>query len=179
MLISYALSLAGLGVVAAAAIGASMANLDYPGARLRMVKMIHTSLNKAEVMCRTQRNTFFDALGSAIKYGAMAQTTDLSILALTTKPAYDAGCVPVTLHWKKLFGRGKLGVGLVAGGLVTALSVQTSPIFHIIAVVLAAVAAAWFVFTRTENERSLIRARAEILPEIDRAFSENRYTRYG
>jgi hypothetical protein len=177
--LSYALSLAGLGFVLAAVIGATIVNLSYPAARMRLVNMIHTNLNKAEIMCRTGKGTFFEPVGSAIKIAAMSQTTDLQMLALATKPGYDAGVMPVTMHWKTLFGRGKKGVALVVGGLAMAIAVKTSPILHIIIAIGTAIAAAWFIHTRSENERSLLRARAEILPEVERAFSEGKYTRYG
>jgi hypothetical protein len=130
-------------------------------------------------MCRAAKHTFYEPIGAAIKVGAMAQTTDLAILASSTKPSYDAACMMVNLHWKKLFGRGKMGIMMVGGGLALAISIKTSPILHIIAAVLAAIAAAWFMFTRNENERSLVRARAEILPAVDQAFAAGRYTRYG
>lgn len=177
--LSYALSLAGLGFVIAAVIGASIVNLSYPGARMRMLNMLAQSVNKAEIMCRTAKGTFFEPLGQAIKIAAMTQSTDLAILAMTTRPSYDAGVMPVTLHWKALFGRGKKGVLLVVAGLAVAIGVKTSPIFHIIALVLTAIGAGWFMFTRSENERSLMLARAEILPAVDQAFAEGRYTRYG
>lgn len=177
--ISYALSLVGLGVVTAVVISASLVNLSYPAARLRMIQMAQQSLNKAEVMCRTAKHTFYEAIGSAIKFGAMAQTTDITVIASTTRPGYDASVSMVKMHWKKLFGRGKLGMMMVIGGVVLAIVADASPILHIITAVIAAVAAAWFLYTRSENERSLLRARAEILPEIDRAFAEGRYVRYG
>jgi hypothetical protein len=39
--------------------------------------------------------------------------------------------------------------------------------------------AIWFMVVKSDNERSLVRARAELLPELDRAFAEGRYMRYG
>jgi len=177
--LSYALSLGGLAFVIAAVIGATMVNLSYPSARMRMLNMLAQSLNKAEIMCRTQKGTFFEPLGAAIKIGAMCQTTDVAILASATRPSYDAGCMPVTMHWKTLFGRGKKGVVLVAAGLALAIGFKTSPILHVIVAVLTAIAAGWFLFTRAENERQLMLARADILPAVDQAFAEGRYTRYG
>jgi hypothetical protein len=177
--LSYALSLAGLGVVAATVIAATIVNLSYPAARLRMLNMLQQNVNRAEVMCRAAKHTFYEPIGAAIKIGAMAQTTDITILAQSTKPSYDAACMMVNMYWKKLFGRGKMGIMMVVGGLALAISIKTSPILHIIAAVLAAIAAAWFLFTRSENERSLVRARAEILPAVDQAFAAGRYTRYG
>ena len=78
--LSYALSLAGLGMVIAAVLGAYVVNLSYPAARLRMLNMLRTSINQAEVACRAAKGTFYEAIGAAIKIGAMAQTTDLAII---------------------------------------------------------------------------------------------------
>jgi hypothetical protein len=177
--LSYALSLGGLGLVIAAVLGAYMVNLSYPAARLRMQNMLRTSVNQAEVACRAAKGTFYEALGAAIKIGALSGSRDLKIIQASTKPGYDAACIGVTMHWKKLFGRGKMGALAVVGGLALAISVDASPVLHIIVAVLTAIAAAWFVFTRTENERSLVRAKAELLPELDRAFAEGRYVKYG
>ncbi len=176
--LSYALSLGGLGFVIAALIGASMINLSYPAARMQLLHMIAQSLNKAELMCRARKHTFYEPIGNAIKIAAMAQSTDINVVASATKPSYDAACVPVTMHWKTLFGRGKKGVLLVVAGLAVAIGVKTSPILHIIIAVLTAVAAGWFLYTRSENQRSLMLARAEVLPAVDQAFAAGRYVRY-
>ena len=177
--LSYALSLAGLGFVIAAFVGAYSVNLSYPGARLRMMNMLRQSVNQAEVMCRAAKGTFYEPIGAAIKIAALAQTTDLNIIRATTKPGYEGAVMMVTMHWKKLFGRGKKGVMLVIGGLAIAIAVKTNPALHIIVAVLTAGAAVWFIPTKIENERSLVRAKAELLPELDRAFAEGRYVRHG
>ena len=177
--LSYVLSLGGLGMLIAAVLGAYVVNLSYPAARLRMLNMLRTSVNHAEIACRAAKGTFYEPIGAAIKIGAMAQTTDFAIIQQSTKPGYDAAVTGVKMHWKKLFGRGKLGVLMVAGGLALAISADTSPVLHIIITVLTAGAAVWFIVARTENERSLVRAKAELLPELDRAFAEGRYVRHG
>ncbi len=177
--LSYALSLAGLGLVIAAVLGAYVVNLSYPAARLRMMQMLRTSVNQAEIACRAAKHTFYEPIGAAIKIGALAQTTDYAIIAASTKPGYEAACIGVTMHWKKLFGRGKKGVTLVAGGVALAIVAKTNPALHIIVAVLTLGAAIWFFVVRSENERSLVRAKAELLPELDRAFAEGRYVRYG
>lgn len=173
--LSYALSLGGLGLVAAAVIGAMLANLSYPKARLELINMLRTNANKAEFLCKTAKNTFYEPIGSAIKIGAMAQSTDPKIVAMSTKPGFDAGVMPVTMHWKKLMGHGKKGVLGVIGGLALAITVNTSIVFHVIAIVITVVCAIYFMATKMENERSLLRAKAELLPEVDRAFVEGRY----
>jgi hypothetical protein len=177
--LSYALSLGGLGMVIAAVLGAYVVNLSYPAARLRMLNMLRTSVNQAEVACRAAKGTFYEPIGAAIKIGAMVPTTDLNILRQTTTPGYDAACMQVKLHWKKLFGRGKKGAAMVIGGLALAIASKAMPALHIICVVLMVGGAVWFFVTMTENERSLVRAKAELLPELDRAFAEGRYQRVG
>lgn len=177
--LSYALSLIGLGVVAATAIAVSMVNLSYPGARFRLLNMIQQSVNKAEVMCRTAKGTFYEAVGGAIKIGAMAQTTDVQIIAQATRPGYDGAVVMVKMYWKKLYGRGKLGILMVAGGVAMAIAAKTSPIVHIIAAVIAGVGVGFYFYVRSEVDRSLLLARAEILPALDQALAEGKYVRYG
>jgi hypothetical protein len=178
-LLSYALSLAGFGLVVWAMLGAYVVNLSYPAARLRLMMLLRQNVNQAEIMCKAAKGTFYEPIAAAIKIGAMAQTTDLNIIGMSTKPGYDAAVTGVKMHWNTLFGRGKKGALLLAGGLVLAIIVKTSFVLHIILLVIAAGAAIWFVVTRAENERSLVRARAELLPELDRAFAEGRYVRYG
>lgn len=177
--LSYALSLGGLGFVIAAIVGASMVNVSYPSARIQLIQMIQHSLNKAELMCKARKGTFFEPIGAAIKIGAMAQSTDVAVVASATRPSYDASVMPVQMHWKTLFGRGKKGVLLVVAGLAVAIGVKTSPILHIIIVVVTAIGAGWFLYTRAENLRSLMLARADILPYVDQAFAENKYVRHG
>jgi hypothetical protein len=176
--ISYALSIIGLGVVAWVVTDAIRVNLSYPGARLRMMNMLRASVNQAEVMCRASKHTFYEPIGAAIKIAALAGTNDFAIIAATTKPGYDAACLPVKNHWKKLFGRGKKGAMLAIGGLVLVLTTKANPALHIIVTVCVVIAAIWFLVVKSENERSLTRARAELLPELDRAFAEGRYVRY-
>ena len=177
--LSYALSLLGLGLVTAAVLGGYAINLSYPGARLRLMNMLRTSANQAEIMCKAAKGTFYEPIGAAIKIAAMTQTTDLAILVTATQPSYDGACVMVTMGWKKLFGRGKTGMMMVVAGLALAITFKTSPILHIIVAVLSTGGAIWFLVMRSDNERSLMRARAELLPEVDRAFAEGRYVRYG
>lgn len=164
-------------MVVAAVIGAALVNLSYPKARLEMINMLRTNVNKAAFLCKTAKGTFYEPIGEAIKIGAMAVTTDISIITMATKPGYEAGCMAVTQHWKKLYDRGKKGVMMVAGGVALAVVAKTNPALHIIVAVLTAGAAVWFIVTKLENERSLIRAKVEVLPELDRGFAEGRYLR--
>jgi hypothetical protein len=79
------------------------------------------------------------------------------------------------MYWKKLFGHGKKGVLAIVGGIALAVTIKASIVFHIICAVIAAGCAVYFFKTRADNERSLLLAKAEILPEVDRAIAEGRY----
>lgn len=177
--LSYALSVGGLGFMIAAVAGAYAVNLSYLAARHNIITMLRQSANKAELMCKAAKGSFYEPLGAAMKIAAMAQTDDLNILGMSTKPAYDGACIMVTMRWKKLFGHAKKGAMLVIGGLALAISVKTRLIFHIMVIGVSVIMGIWFMVTKSENERALVRARADVLPEIDRAFAEGRYVRYG
>jgi len=179
VLLSYALAVGGLGLMTYVVITVMSINLTYPGARLAMLNALRTSVNHAEYLCRTVPGTFFEAIGAAIKLGAMAGTTDLAILAQTTRPGFDATIPTISQKWKSLFGHAKKSVVLCVGGSALAISVGAMPAVHIILAVVVLGAAIWVLIAKLETERSFVRARAELLPELDRAFAEGRYQKAG
>jgi hypothetical protein len=178
-LLSYGLAFGGLGLMIYVIVVTLAINLTYPGARLAMLNALRSSVNQAEFLCRAVPGTFFEAIGSAIKLGAMAQTTDLAILAQTTRPGYDATVAMINQKWKTVFGHGKKAVLLAAGGVALAISNHNLPVLHIIIAVFVLGAAIWVFIAKLEAERSILRARAELLPELDAAFAAGRYQRIG
>lgn len=179
VLLSYALAVGGFGFMIYVVVSVLTINLTYPGARLAMLNALRTSVNQAEILCRSVPGTFFEAIGSAIKLGAMAGTTDLAILAMTTAPGYDATIPTINQKWKSLFGHAKKAVLLAGGGAALAISQKANPALHIILTILVLGAAIWVLIAKLDTERSMVRARAELLPELDRAFAEGRYQKPG
>jgi len=179
VLLSYALAVGGLGLMIYVIVSVLAINLSYPGARLAMLNALRTSVNQAEYMCRSVPGTFLEAIGSAIKLGAMAGTTDMAILAQTTRPGFDATVPMINQKWKSLFGHAKKALLLAAGGVALAISQKANPALHIILTVLVLGAAIWVLIAKLDTERSIVRARAELLPELDRAFAEGRYQKPG
>ncbi len=173
--LSYALALGGLGFMIYVVFAVLAINLRYPGARLAMLNALRTSVNHAEQLCRAVPGTFFEAIAAAIKTGAMAQTTDIAILAQTTRPGFDATIPTLNQKWKSLFGHAKKAVVLCVGGAALAISQSANPALHIILGVLVLGAAIWVLIAKLDAERAFVRARAELLPELDRAFAEGRY----
>jgi hypothetical protein len=71
--------------------------------------------------------------------------------------------------------KAKLGLLAVGGGLALGLSKDTFPILLTIVSALAGIAFLWIYLKKVEVEKSMLRARAEILPEVERCFIEGRY----
>jgi hypothetical protein len=178
-LLSYGLAFGGLGLTIYVIYVTLAINLRYPGARLAMLNALRSSINQAEIMCRAVPGTFFEAIGSAIKLGAMAQTTDLAVLAQTTRPGYDATIALINQKWKSVFGHAKKALLLGVAGVALAISNHSMPAVHIIIAVFILGTAIWVFIAKLEAERSILRARAELLPELDAAFAAGRYQRWG
>lgn len=175
--LSYALATLGLGMLGMTVLRALASNLSYPAARLLLTNLLRTHPNQAEAACRNMKGTLFEAIGAAIKIGAMCGgTTDLAVISSATLPGYDGSVTAIKGQWTLMLTRAKLGALAVVGGLGLAVSSQTMPIWLVVVLGIAGGAAAITLLVRkAEVERSLLRARAEILPEVDRAFAEGRY----
>jgi hypothetical protein len=65
---------------------------------------------------------------------------------------------------------------MAAGGAVAlGMSNGAPPILVIVLAASVGIGFAWLYFYKAEIDRCIILARAEILPEVDRAFAEGRY----
>ena len=178
VVLTYILSISGLVMTIYAITAAAAINISYIAGKHAIINMLRQSVNKAELMCKARKHSWYEPIGASIKIAAMAQSTDPNILAMSTKPAYDGGVQLVGMHWKKLMGHGKKAVMLVIGGFAMAIGFKTSVIFHTIVLIIALPCAIWFLKMRAENQRALVLARAEILPEVERGFAEGRYLIY-
>ena len=175
LIAGYVLGVVGVVMILRAIVPVLANNLKYPSARLMMTNLLRTNPYQAEAVANAGKGTFFEAIAAAIKAGAMMQSRDPAILQKATLPTFDATAQAVNMRWKQLFGSAKLAVGAVGGGIVIS-STKGSPSIVLIIVgvgVLAGLAFVWI--RRAEVERSLILARAEVLPEVDRAFVDGRY----
>jgi hypothetical protein len=176
-LASYGLVALGLGMLALAVARALASNLSYPASRLMLTNLLRTNPNQAEAACRNMKGTLFEAIGAAMKIGAMcAGAGDLKVIASATLPGYDGAVTAIKGQWSMLLARAKLAGLAVTGGLGLAVSTHTMPIWLVVVLgIVGGAAAITLLVRKAEVERSLLRARAEILPEVDRAFAEGRY----
>jgi hypothetical protein len=169
-LLGYGLSIGGFVVVAALVVHTLAKNMKYETARNALVHLLRTNPNQAEVQCRTMPNTFYDPVAAAIKGGAMTKSQDPAILMTATLPSYDAIGGVVSQHWKGLVGKSKLAVLAAVGAIAIKPAILT-----VILGVLAVAGLLWLFYYKAEVDRSIMRARVEIMPDIERAFVDGRY----
>ena len=175
--LSYALAVIGLGTLALTLARALTSNLSYPAARLLITNLLRTNPNQAEQVCKQTKGTFLEAIGAAIKIAAMCGgSTDPAVISGATKPGYDGAATGLTAGFNVMLGKAKLGGMAVAGAMALAISNGTMPIWLVVIIgLLGAAGGITLLVRKAELERTLILARAELLPEVDRAFIEGRY----
>jgi len=172
---AYGLAIAGFGGVLVMVISAYSGQIVYEPAAAMMVHLLRTNPLLAEQHCKSKPGTFYDGIGGAIKAAAMTKTSDPAIVAQATKPGYDGNAIGAMVKAKLVAGKAKLALGAVAGGLAMRSAAGVTSILIIILLVLAALGVLWLVLRKNGIERSIIRARAEVLPEVERVFVEGRY----
>lgn len=167
----YGLSIAGSFVVIALVIHTLSKTLKYEQARNAIIHLLRSNPNQAELQCMTMPHSFYDAVGASLKTGAMAAgTQDLATIQTATIPTFDAIGQQVIQHWKGLVGKAKLAAAAAAGAIVLKPGVLT-----IVLGVAAVGGLLWLMYYKSEIERSLFRAKVEVLPEIDNALVQGRY----
>lgn len=154
---------------------AVMGTRKYLEARTMVIHLLRTQANRAELVCRSQKGTFGEAIASAMKTAGMLKSTDINLVSMATKPAYDAQVPLIKAYWKGLFGKGKMAAGLSVGGIALAFASTASPILHILLGIVTAAAGIYAFTIKIDAERALVHARLEVLPEVERAFAEGRY----
>lgn len=167
----YALSIGGVFVVLALVVHTLSRTLKYEQARNAIIHLLRTNPNQAALQCQTMPKTFYDAIGAALKAGAMTGgIRDPAVIASATVPSYDAVGAVVSQHWKGLVGKAKLAALAAIGGI--ALAPAALPI---ILGVVAAGGLVWLLYYKTEVDRSIFRAKVEVMPDVDRAFVDGRF----
>jgi hypothetical protein len=173
-LLSYGLAVAGL-VVMLTAFVTIAGRLKYYQMKPVLLQLLRTQPNRVEIMCRTGKGSCLEPLGAAMKAAAMMKSQDPTAVTSATKATYDAMIVQVNMLWKGRMKRAKTALGLGIGAVVLAISVDALPVVHILLLVGALVAGGLLLSYKLDVDRSLVLARAEILPEVERAFIDGRY----
>lgn len=174
-LLSYGLALVGVGMLVIA-MAPAFAGTKYVHAKLMLLNLLRTQPNRAEIACRTVKGTFMEAIGGGFKTWLMTKMRDPAIVAQMVRAGYDAAAGQVAARYKQLLTKAKLGAGMVVGGL--AMSVMAEGKTRPLLVILALLCGGGFLFLlhrKSVVERELMLARAEILPDVERAIIDGRF----
>ena len=202
-LLSYGVALAGLGVVVLALLKAMGTNLSYPGAKLMLTNLLRTNPNKAEQVCKSLPGTFFEPLAATFTTIAQVGMRDANIVLQTTRATFDGVAKGVVQGFGGHMTKAKLGLMAVVGGLVLSILMATKPAEKkaddpnydptadvaeeeepgffsgpgpfVILFLLAGAGAGMIYARKLELERSIVRARAELLPELEKSVIDGRY----
>lgn len=162
-------------MMASAVVRALGSNLKYIYTRPLLINALRTNANHAELLCKRSPETYFAAVGEALKIGAMMRSQDPKVVPTGTAPAYDATGKAVVMKWGTLLGRVKLGAMAAGGAVALGITKGFPPVPVLVLAAGVGIGYLWLYLYKAEVERCVIRARAEILPEVDRAFVEGRY----
>lgn len=203
VLLSYGIALTGLVVVALALLKAMGTNLSYPGAKLMLTNLLRTNPNKAEQVCKSLPGTFFEPLAATFTTVAQTGMRDANIVMQTTRATFDGVAKGVVQGFGGHMTKAKLGLMAVVGGLVLSVLMAAKPAEKkpddpnydptadveeveepgffsgpgpfVILFLLAGAGAGMIYARKLELERSIVRARAELLPELEKSVIEGRY----
>lgn len=173
---TYVVAIAGLLAMAFFVMGTFGANLKYMHARMMLVNLLRTNPYQVEPVSRTMKGTFFEGINAALQTGAQMGTRDPTVLVQGTRPAYDAAASAAVQGWTMTFNKAKLAgmAGLGAFALPMTQG-KTPPILIILLTLLTLSGLGWIWFRRHEVQNAVIKARAEVLPEVDRALVDGRF----
>lgn len=170
---SYALVSIGFIVVGLAVRKTLASNMSYPQAKMTLINFLRTNPYQVLTLGKAMEGTFAEPIGAALKAGGTTRTQDPKIVASATQPTYDAIGQGILAKWGATMMKAKLGVmAAVAGG---AIGVANGAPIPVILAVLAALGFLKLFLFKNDLEGTLVRARIEVLPEVDAAIVQGRY----
>ncbi len=170
----YVLGLAGVGMLVVS-VSKTVGGLSYPAARHSLIHLLRTNPNQAEMVARGMKDSFGEAVGAAMKTAAMIGVPDVTLISATTLPTFDGTGTAIAGRFGQMITKGKLYVGAVIGGFIIGAMSGGFPVISFL-LVLIAVGCFIRVYTyKAEIESTLVRARHELMPEVDRAMASGRY----
>ena len=172
---SIGLAVVGLGIVAIPAAKTFSSSLSYAQARLNLVNLLRTNPNQAEMMAKQMEGTFAEAIAAALKAGGMMVGQEAAIIASATAPTYDAHGQGIVAKLGGAMAKGKMGLMAAVGGAGLGLSGGSFVAIPIILAVLTIAAFLRLVWYKNELEGTIVRARAEVLPDVNAALVSGRY----
>jgi hypothetical protein len=172
---AFGLTLLGLGIVLIPVTKTFSSSYSYAQARLMLTNLLRTNANQAELMSRKMQGTFCEAISAALKGGGSTQSRELKVVSAATLPTYDGVAQGVVAKWGGDVSKAKLGLMAAIAGAVIGLTGGAWPAIPVIIALFAIAGFGRLFWFKRELDSSILRARAEILPEVDQAIVAGRY----
>ncbi|CAN5917563.1 hypothetical protein BH11MYX2_BH11MYX2_34120 [soil metagenome] len=170
---AYAASIIGFIVVGLAVMKTFNNSMSYPQMRLSIVNFLRSNPYQVLNMGKSMEGTFAEPIAAALKAGGMTFSQDPKIIASATVPTYDAVGGATTAKFSGTMVKAKLGAAAGAAGL--AIGIASGRPLPVILGGLALLGFVRLFMFKNRIEGEIVRARAEVLPEVDIAIATQRY----
>lgn len=172
---AFGLTAAGLIICFIPASKTFSSNSSYAQSKLSLINLLRTNPHQAEFMAKKMEGTYCQAIAAALKIGATAQTQDITVIRQATAPTYDGVAQGVVGKWKGDAAKAKIGLMAAIAGAGIGLAGGSLVFIPIILAVLAISAFLRLLWFAHDLNGQILRARAEVLPEVDAAIASGRY----
>jgi hypothetical protein len=170
---AYALVIVGFSVVGIAAVKTFASNQSYPQTKITLITFLRSNPHQVLAIAKSMKGTVTEPIAAALKTGGMMQSQDLKLIATGTLPTYDATAQGIVAMFGAVIGKAKLGVMAAIAG--AAIGLSGGAILPLLIAVVAGLAFLRLYLFKTALESNILRARVEILPEVDQAVAAGRY----
>ncbi|HEY4059293.1 MAG TPA: hypothetical protein VGM39_21900 [Kofleriaceae bacterium] len=170
---AYATAAIGFLVVGLAVLKTFNNSMSYPQMRLTLVNFLRSNPYQVLNIGKSMEGTFAEPIAAALKTGGQMYSTDPKIVSAATLPTYDGIGQATVAKFGATMTKAKLGAAAGAAGLAIGLA-SGRPV----PVILGSLALLGFVrlfLYKNRIEGDIVRARAEVLPEVDAAIITQRY----
>ena len=172
---AFGLTAAGLIICFIPAAKTFNSNSSYAQSKLSLINLLRTNPHQAEFMAKKMEGTYCEAIAAALKIGATAQTQDITVIRSATAPTYDGVAQGVAGKWKGDAAKAKIGLMAAIAGAGIGLAGASLVFIPIILAALAISAFLRLLWFAHDLDSQILRARAEVLPEVDAAIASGRY----
>lgn len=172
---AFGLTAAGLIICFIPAAKTFTSNSSYAQSKLTLINLLRTNPAQAAIIGKRMEGTYCEAIVAALKIGASTGTQDIATIRAATAPTYDGVAQGVVGKWKGDAAKAKVGLMAAIAGAGIGLAGGSLVFIPIILAVLAISAFLRLLWFAHDLNGQILRARAEVLPEVDATIAAGRY----
>lgn len=170
---AYATSIVGFVIVGLAVLKTFNNSMSYPQMRVTLVNFLRSNPYQVLNIGKAMEGTFAEPIAAALKAGGQTYSQDPAIIQKATVPTYDAISAATAAKFTGTMVKAKLGATAGAAGF--AIGIASGRPLPVILGGLACLGFVRLFLFKKRIEEDMVRARAEVLPEVDNAIMTQRY----